>query len=445
MKIQELKDKLPGLLAKANAYLEASASENRAPTAEEQQGFDDTMAIYEATERQIVSAERAEAAQARLDAPGARKTSHQDVVPAPAPGRPSATPGIEPGRESKGTNGFLHLGDFAMAVCRARAGQMDPRLSRIMAAASTAGSEAVGADGGYAVPADFRMEIIKKVQGEDSLFSMTDQYETESNEVTLLVDEVEPWNSTGGIQVQWLGEGGTFNQTKPKLNETIIRANKIGALVPVSNEALQDATRLNGYITGKVPDKMGYAINAALIGGTGVGQPTGLIGHASVVSQAAEGGQTAGTINYANVTKMWSRMYAPLRSKGVWIINQDVEPQLFTMVVSGGSPALPAYLPPGGLADRPYGTLLGRPVVYSEACSAVGTVGDIIFASFSQYATLLKSGGPRTDFSMHLYFDSDQSAFRVVFRMGGLPLWKTSITRAKSSLPLSWAVTLAAR
>ena len=444
--IQALKDKLPGLLAKAQAYLDASATENRAPTDEEQTGCDETMAIFEATEKQIGSLARAQAAQERMDAPGVRlvRPENATITEPPARGSTTVTGGDRTGA-SKGTHGFQSLGDFAMAVRNARtAGTVDPRL-RIQNAAGSYGSEAVGADGGYAVPPDFRSTILKKVQGEDALLSLTDQYTTASNELILPVDEATPWASTGGVQVAWLGEGSVIPGSKPALGQFQLRANKIAALVTVTDELLQDAVTLDAYITNKVPDKMNYAINAAIIGGTGVGQPGGIIGAPSTVTQAAESGQVAATINYANVTKMWSRMYAPCRKNGVWIINQDVEPQLFSMVVTGGSPALPAYLPPGGLSERPFGMLMGRPVYYSEACSAVGTPGDIIFADPKQYASLIKAGGVRTDVSIHLYFDADQTVFRVIMRVGGNPWWKTSIVRAKSALPLSWAVTLAQR
>lgn len=452
--IQELKSKLPGLLAQAEAYVAASTAESRPPTAEEKKNYDDTMNLYEATEHQIKMLERAKAARERLDAPGERQT-RPDGTPPPAAAEPAIiTGGHRPGA-SKGTDGFMHMGDFAMSVCRARAGGFrDPRLVQ-NAAATTFGSEAVGADGGFAVPPDFREEIIKKVQGEDSLFARTDQYTTDSNEVILPVDEDEPWASTGGIQVQWLGEGNSFSQSKPKLKEFIIRTNKIGALIPMSNETLQDAKRIGNYLNDKVPDKLGYAINASIIGGSGVGQMGGLIGAAanspangnvpSVVTQAAEGSQTAATVNYLNVTKMWSRMFGRLRNKDAcWVINQDVEPQLAQMVVPGGSPG-PAYLPPGGLSGLPYSTLLGKPILYSEACSAVGTPGDIILANFSAYATAVKDGGARTDVSMHLYFDADQTAFRIIMRVGGQPWWSKGIARAKSALPLGWAVVLAAR
>lgn len=452
MKIQELKDKLPGLLAKADAYNAAAIAENRVPTDEEQKGFEDTMKLYEATEKQIAMMEQTAAAQARLDAPGPRRVA-PDMTPAPQGGSAATvvTGGDKPGA-SKGTGGFQSLGEMALSVRAARiGGQFDPRLrslvSRPQNAASTFGSEAVGADGGFAIPPDFRTTIAKKVQGEASLLSLADQYETAANEVILPTDEATPWATTGGIQVAWLGEGSTIPGSKPALQQFQIRTNKIGAFVTATDELLQDAQVLTGYIENKVPDKMTYALNAAIVGGTGVGQPQGIIGAASVVSQTIVSGQTLanGGFVYTNATSMYSRMYDPLRKDGIWIANQDIEPLLFSMVVPGGSPAFPAYMPPGGLADKPYGTLFGRPIYYSEACSAIGTPGDIMFVNMKQYATAVKTGGVRSDVSIHLYFDADQTVFRFIMRIGGLPWWKTSIPRAKSALPLSWAVTLAVR
>ena len=367
-----------------------------------------------------------------------------DVADLPAATRFS---GGDSAGAKEGGAGFRNFGEFALAVRGGRMGaKLDPRLSRLQGAAATYGAEGVGADGGYAIPPDFRTTILKKVQSEESLLSYTDQITTASNEIILPVDETTPWQTTGGITTQWIGEGVAATPTKPALQGFALRANKLMALVPITDELLADASTIDSYLAGKVPDKITSTLNGAILTGTGAGQPVGLIGAASVVSQAAEGGQTAGTVVFNNVTKMWSRIYAPLRSQGVWLINQDIEPQLFALSVSGTAPGQwPAYLPPGGLSNSPYGSLFGRPVIYSEFCSPVGTPGDIIFANLQQYVTVVKAGGIRSDISVHLYFDQDVSAFRFILRVGGAPWWKASMVRAKSALPLSWAVTLAAR
>lgn len=444
--IADLKNEWSSVHAQAKALQEQADRESRELTPEEQTQITDLLNRFDKLGADIAQRERMDAQAAALEAPRRKITPEPpaaSVTPAPAQGQPSVTGGnlVVAGF---GNAGFRNLGEFSLAVRQARNAE-DPRLRAIRMAASTYGSEGVGADGGYAVPPDFRTMILKKVQGEESLLSYTDQMTTTSNEIVLPVDETTPWQSSGGVTTAWLGEGATLTGTKPALGAMNVRTNKLAALVPLTDELLADAASMDAYLANKVPDKITSALNAAIFSGTGVGQPAGILGAASAVTVAAEGGQTAATVNFANITKMWSRMYAPLRAKGVWIINQDVEPQLFSLIVTGGSPALPAYLPPGGLSDKPYGQLFGRPVIYSEFAPAVGTVGDITFADLSQYITVVKAGGVRSDVSVHLYFDQDVTAFRFILRVGGQPWWKTSIVRAKSALPLSWAVNLAAR
>ncbi|MGD5399570.1 phage major capsid protein, partial [Xanthomonas citri pv. citri] len=131
--------------------------------------------------------------------------------------------------------------------------------------------------------------------------------------------------------------------------------------------------------------------NTAIVAGTGVGQPLGIIpGYgavgASVVQVNKATSQPADTLWMANVEDMYARMYAPWRRNAIWLINQDLEPQLGRMAFQAagatsllpGTNPVPAYLPPGGLSNSPYATLKGRPVVPIEACSAIGDLGDII-------------------------------------------------------------------
>jgi HK97 family phage major capsid protein len=131
---------------------------------------------------------------------------------------------------------------------------------------------------------------------------------------------------------------------------------------------------------------------------------------------------------------MYSRMYGPLRKNAVWMINQEIEPQLFTMSWEGSSSSVPAYLPASQAGiNAPVPQLFGRPVITSQACSALGDQGDIIFASWPQYLAAVKSSGLQSDISIHLWFDYDVSAFRFVFRVGGQCLWSSDIDSLKGA------------
>ena len=70
--------------------------------------------------------------------------------------------------QDKGKWGWRTFGEFAAAVRPAsrNGGHVDPRL--VVNAPTTVSTEGIGADGGYAVPPDFREAIMEKVMGEAS-------------------------------------------------------------------------------------------------------------------------------------------------------------------------------------------------------------------------------------------------------------------------------------
>ncbi len=125
-------------------------------------------------------------------------------------------------------------------------------------------------------------------------------------------------------------------------------------------------------------------------------------------------------------------------------MNQEIEPQLDGLVLPVGTGGVPVYLPPGGIADSPYGRLKGRPVIPIEQAAALGDKGDLMLADFSQYQ-LIDKGGVQAASSMHVQFLTDEMVFRFIYRVDGQPSWKASLTPYKGSNKLSPFVTLAAR
>lgn len=343
--------------------------------------------------------------------------------------------------------GFKSFGEFAMKV---RAGTIDPANTdqRLQNAATTYGNEGTGSDGGFAVPPDFRQEIWQKVLTQENLLTRCAQLTSGSNNVTLPKDETTPWQTSGGVLAYWEGEAQAVAGTKPLLETTSVRLAKLMALVPVSEELLEDAVGLESWLRAKAPMKMVAKINTAIVRGTGVGQPLGFLNAPSVISVAKETSQVAASVYFGNVNKMWSRMYAPCRRNAVWLINQDVEPQLQAMAFDPAATSkVPVYLDwmGGGASVEPYATMKGRPVIPIEACSTVGTQGDINLVDLSQYWAFTKGQDIRTDVSMHLYFDQGLMAFRFTFRVNGLPMWGSAITPENGSNTRSWAVTLDTR
>lgn len=449
--IAELQEELLVLNEQAMNIQATADAENRELTEEEQEKIAAIFVDFKKIEANIARREQIDNQTSTLQQRIGRQTDPdggdgdpQNGAPAPAPAR--QTFANIPNRQ-KGTHGFNDFGEFASAVQIAsmpnNAGRVDPRL--IANAPTTYSSEGVGADGGFAVPPEFRAAIMETVMAEASLMGRTDSMTSTANAVTLPRDDTTSWQSSGGVQAYWEGENKQLNQSKISLKSDTVRLNKLTALVPVTEELLSDASAIDSYLRKKVPEKFDYKINDAIINGTGAGMPLGLMNSGSLITVAKESGQAADTIVFENIVNMWSRMYAPSRQNGVWLVNQDIEPQLLSMGFPTAATAVPVYLPAGGLSATPYGSLMGRPVIPVESAQTLGDKGDIVFADLSQYLTVTKTAGIRSDVSMHLWFDYDTLAYRFIFRVAGQPWRDSTISPANGSATRSSFITLAAR
>jgi HK97 family phage major capsid protein len=453
-------------LIQRNQELLAKADEaGRELTAEERTTIRDNAAEVERLEGEITLRAQVRQQDDRLRQPQARRTSADAAEPdtgeterpqnRAAPQRETHVQTTQISTAAtraaaRGNGGFHNMGAWAQAVRSAclQPGNMDGRLR---AALSTYGSESIGADGGFAVPPDFRSMVSNlAMTSEDSLFSRCDAAPTSSNSVSLVADETTPW-STAGVRVYTRGEAAAMTQSKPSLRDLTVKLHEIYAFVPMTDELLEDAPMLSNHLTTKAGEALQFALNNYIINGTGVGQMLGILNSPALVSVAEESSQTDDTVHADNIVKMWARMPANARSRAVWLVNQDVEPELMKLgaVVRSASGTavggMPVYMPPGGLTASPYATLLGRPVIATEACSALGDVGDIIFAYLGGYFAPFKSGGIKSDVSMHLYFDQGVTAFRWTMRAGGQPWLSAPIARRSGSNTLSHFVALAAR
>lgn len=339
--------------------------------------------------------------------------------------------------------GFKTFGEFAKAVHMAAnpSRALDERLTIGASVPTTYGNEGTGQDGGFLVPPEFSKQIATLGLEQDSFVPLTDNTNIGGNSMVFPKDETTPWG-TDGVRAYWESEAASATQVKPKFGEAALRLKKLFALVPVTDELLSDTNALASYLPQKTGESIRWKANDSIINGSGAGQPAGILNAAALVTVAKEGAQAAATLNINNVVKMFARMPAASIPRSVWLINNDVLPQLLTMTLGN----YPIYTPPSGnISGAPMGLLLGRPVMISQHCKTLGAVGDVLFVDFKKYRTITKASGIETATSMHLYFDAGATAFRAVFRLDGQPSIAASITPANGSNNLSPFVTLAAR
>ncbi len=434
--LMDANDAIVALEARRAELFNASEALINAADDEERELTDDEVGTIEANAAEVEKFDRQIAAR-RAIAPkaGGRKVTPEASAGAAGTGRKvAATP-----RADSRTGGFAHLGEFAATV-KAAASRDEASYNRLVAM-----NEGVGEDGGFIVPPDFREGIMKVVEGEDSLLSRTDSSTTARNSVTHPKDETTPW-ATAGIRAYWEGEAQAAAASNSKFQGDTLRLNKLFARVDVTDELLEDAPQLDNYLRVKAPEVMTSVINDAIISGNGVGKPLGFMKSPSLVTVAKETSQPDDTVHHRNIVKMWARMYAPCRANAVWLINQDVEPQLDLMSFKDSTTSpVPIYLPAGTIAGVGYATLKGRPVIPVQGMETLGDLGDIALVDLTKYRTLTKAGGTRVDTSIHLKFDTDETVFRFIFRLAGQPWWSAPISPANGTNTLSPFVTLASR
>jgi len=448
-RLAKLEARKKALVADSTAILDAADKEGRDITAEEQKKLDANEAelktVAAAIEREHRLAEYERTATPAPSAgpwPGEAGEAGETRVSNP-----------RPASQDDPSRGFRSMGEFGAAVFQAGlpGARMDERLGALRPSASITGvGQAVGSDGGFLVPPSFATAIWNGITSPvDSLLARTDQYTVTGESLTFNAN-AETSRATGsrwgGVRGYWVAEGNQMTSSKPTLRQVKLEPQTLAVLCYATDKLLANAAAVEQWLTRAATDEINFMIGDAIINGDGSGKPLGVLGADCTVSVAKETGQGAATIVTENIAKMWARLHPAARANAVWFVNNEVEEQFDYLYIAVGTGGVPTYLPPGGISDAPYGRLKGRPVIPLEYCAALGTVGDIILADLSAYATGLK-GGVDAAMSMHLRFDYNETAFRFLFQIDGRPWLASAITpyKATSGRTLSTFVTLATR
>lgn len=422
-KILEMKAKREDARLKAMAVLNKAEAEDRFLSEEEQKDIDKYEEEIRAWDESIGRAEKLLAIE-----PEDRSTEKPEVKPTPA---------------KDNEKRFSSFGEQLMAAHRAAmpGGKVDERLST---RAASGLNETTPSDGGFLVQQDFVTELLKRTYETGILASKVKKIpiSTNANGMKInAIDEDSRANGSrwGGVQTYWEGEADELTASKPKFRQMELSLKKLTGLCYATDELLQDAAALEAVIRQAFAEEFGFKIDDAILSGSGEGEPLGILNSGAIVTVAKEASQTD-TITVENLIKMWNRLWSRSRANAVWYINQELEPYLYTLKIGDK----PVYIPAGGLSEKPYGTLFGRPVVPIEQCSAAGEVGDIILADIGQYL-LIDKGGIKSASSIHVRFLYDENVFRFIYRVDGKPIWTKPLTPYKGSATVSPFVTLAKR
>jgi len=264
--LRELQSRKATLVKDARALTDIAAAEQRDMNEEEISAFEALKARIEATSAAIDREAALIAEEAQMG--HAAQLPNGSVIT------------VVSNAESDPKHGFKSVGEFLKTVRHAQnpGSSIDDRLligmNRGAVAPASFGSEGAAQDGGFLVPPQFAQEIFQLSLGEDSLLPMTDNVEITGNTMAFPKDETTPWG-TNGIRAYWQGEATPAAGTKPVLGLASLRLKKLMALVPVTDELLDDTNALSTYLPDKIATSIRWKTNESILFGSGTGVPTG--------------------------------------------------------------------------------------------------------------------------------------------------------------------------
>jgi HK97 family phage major capsid protein len=290
--------------------------------------------------------------------------------------------------------------------------------------------EGIGALGGFSVPTQtaekiYDISLESEIVRPRSLV-LPVQYGSSLN--------IPLWNNEShasglaGMQGVWMAEEGTATPQDPALKLIRLDLHKLALYADVSNELIADGINFASQLTLQMSKALAFNFDECFLTGNGVGRPEGVQTSSACISVSRA---VASQIAYNDVVDIFARLYPGCWQNAVWVAHPSTIPQLAN-IKDGASHNLWVQSAQEGMP----GSLLGRPIFFSEKVDSLGSKGDIGLYDFSQYCIIMrqeiaiqKNEGPG--------WYQDLTSFRAIVRINGKSLWPTPVTPRNGTDTLS--------
>lgn len=384
MTINELREKRANLWKSMTAFLDTRTGSDGVLSAEDDASYAKMEKDFDALTNEIKRMERKEALEAEMNKP----------VGTPITEKPMKTSDDE---EKTGRASKTYNKSFWNAM----------RQKNIRPEVVNALQEGTDSEGGYLVPDEFEHTLIEALEEENIFRTLAHVIQTASG------DRKIPVVATKGT-ASWVDEEGTITESDDSFTQVSIGAYKLGTLIKVSNELLNDSVfNLEQYISKEFARRIGSKEEDAFFNGDGSGKPVGIFnatGGADVGVTAA----SATAITADEVIDLFYSLGAPYRKNAVWVLNDATVKAVRKLKDGNGNylwqPALTAGAPD---------LLLGRPVKTSAYVPVIASGAKVIaFGDFSYYWIADRQGRVFKKLN-ELYAATDQTGFVATQRVDG--------------------------
>ena len=220
---------------------------------------------------------------------------------------------------------------------------------------------------GNIIPTELSSDILKKVEELSGIYSMVRKI----NSTGKYQQIVEKNKMTAG----WTDELAEVTASDPDYEVVEIDHFKLGSLAKIPIELINQANfDITAEVIGQQTRDFATKVETAIIKGTGTLQPTGLTSSGTVFNLASATAITADVI-----VKIYHSLKAPYIQKAVWLMSRGTLCAIRLLKDSTG-----VYLFNANPVNGYEGTILGKPVMISEAMDELGSSKTpILFGDFA--------------------------------------------------------------
>lgn len=384
MTLNEMLEKRKNLLNTMDGFLETHKNSNGALSVEDDATYSKMEKEFDELTTSITRAQRRANMEMEMNKP----------VNAPITAKPMVM--TEP-EDSTGRASKSYKKNFWNAMRRK---QMTPEMVNALQ---------IGTDseGGYLVPDEYEKTLVEALEEENIFRKLAHVISTSSG------DRKIPVVASKG-SASWVDEEGTIPDSDDAFNQVSIGAYKLGTLIKVSNELLNDSVfNLESYISKEFARRIGSKEEDAFFNGNGTGKPVGIFN----ATGGAEVGVTAASatvITADEIIDLFYSLKAPYRKNAVWILNDATIKAIRKLKDNNGN-----YLWQPSLTAGTPDTILGRPVYTSSYVPTIAAgAKTIAFGDFSYYWIADRAGRNFKKLT-ELYAANDQTGFVATQRVDG--------------------------
>ena len=360
-------------------YLEAHRQKDGTLTAEDKAVYDKMVATVDALKAEIKTLEDVEARDAEMNEP-----TSQPVVNQPEKGKEE-----KKGRSSDAYKKLFE--DFLRGV----ATKQEIR---------NALQEGTGSKGGYLVPEEFERRVIDKLKERDVIRRYATEIRTSSKRNI-------PVEASAG-EATWLDEEEEYAGTDPAFGRVELDAFKLGQMIKVSEELLEDADfDLAGYLADQLASAIATAEEIAFCTGNGVKKPTGIF-----TAAGGEVGVTTAASDKITADEIIDLIYSlkkPYRDRARFYLNDSTVKLIRKLKDGNGN-----YIWQPSLIEGQPDRLAGYPAETTAAPTVAAGAYVIAFGDLGYYWIADRTGVDikRLD---ELYAAKGQVGFRGTKRVDG--------------------------